>query len=180
MSTGGSSPAQLGARAWYREPFVWLLIAIPLSSVVVGFAILGLSIYSFDGLVVDDYYQRGKQINRVLARDRFAAEADMQAELRFDPKARRLRLNLHARPGVYIAAKDVELSFLHPTRSGQDQLVRLSRISADRFGAAHPTLSPGRWIVQLGTTQWRLVGSMRMPEAFSVRLLPAGVSRPDT
>ncbi len=51
---------------WYREPYVWLLIAIPACAVVAGFVTLALAIATDDGLVVDDYYWQGKQINRVL------------------------------------------------------------------------------------------------------------------
>ena len=51
---------------WYKVPFVWLVVGIPLSAVIMGGVILYFSIVSFDGLVVDDYYTEGKKINRVL------------------------------------------------------------------------------------------------------------------
>ena len=56
------------SRAWYREPLVWLLISFPLTAVIAGFFTLYLAIISSDGLVVDDYYHRGKEINKSLAR----------------------------------------------------------------------------------------------------------------
>jgi hypothetical protein len=80
---------------WKQEPLVWLLIAIPFSAVVMGVVMITLAIQSYSGLVVDDYYKKGKQINRVLARDRFAHELGLAArfslgdegkiEIRFDP-----------------------------------------------------------------------------------------------
>ena len=48
-------------RPWQREPMVWMLIAIPASSVLVGMVMLWLAIASYDGLVVDDYHQQGKK-----------------------------------------------------------------------------------------------------------------------
>ena len=82
-------------RNWKREPLVWMLIAIPLAAVIMGVVMLTLAIQSYSGLVVDDYYKKGKQINRVLARDRFAYELGLAAgfelrdgnriEIRFDP-----------------------------------------------------------------------------------------------
>ena len=62
------------ASNWKQEPLVWLLIAIPAAAVIMGIVMLTLAIKSYSGLVIDDYYKHGKQINRVLARDRFAHE----------------------------------------------------------------------------------------------------------
>ena len=59
-------------RNWKQEPMVWLLIAIPLSAVIMGVVIITLAINSYSGLVVDDYYKKGKHINRVIARDKCA------------------------------------------------------------------------------------------------------------
>ncbi len=80
---------------WKREPLVWMLIAIPFSAVIMGVVMITLAIQSWSGLVVDDYYKKGKQINRVLARDKFAYELGLAAgfkiendgsiEIRFDP-----------------------------------------------------------------------------------------------
>ena len=64
---------------WKREPLVWMLIAIPLSAVIMGVVMITLAIQSYSGLVVDDYYKKGKQINRVLARDKFAYELGLAA-----------------------------------------------------------------------------------------------------
>ena len=65
------------ARPWYREPFVWLLIAIPLTAVIVGFVGLALAIRSDDGMVEDDYYRQGMAINRMLDRDKAAAAENL-------------------------------------------------------------------------------------------------------
>ena len=71
-------------RHWMREPLVWLLIAIPSSAVIMGVVMITLALQSWSGLVVDDYYRKGKQINRVLARDRLAYELGLAAGLRLD------------------------------------------------------------------------------------------------
>ena len=36
---------------WYQQPMVWLVIAIPLSAVIVGSIMLTLAVTTFDGLV---------------------------------------------------------------------------------------------------------------------------------
>ena len=50
-------------KPWYREPWVWLMIALPASAVVGGIITIYLAVSTSDGLVVDDYYKRGKAIN---------------------------------------------------------------------------------------------------------------------
>ena len=52
---------------------VWMIIMIPFSAVVMGGVMLTLAVSSDDGLVTDDYYRKGLQINRTLERDALAA-----------------------------------------------------------------------------------------------------------
>ena len=68
-------------RPWYKEPMVWLAISIPLSAVIYGIFFLTVSITSFDGMVVDDYYKVGKQINRELKRDKAAQTHGLRAQV---------------------------------------------------------------------------------------------------
>ena len=71
-------------KPWYREPFVWLVILFPASAVIGGMITISLAISSDDGLVVDDYYKRGLEINRTLERDKAAARHGIQATLGFN------------------------------------------------------------------------------------------------
>ena len=50
-------------KRWYAEPWVWLLIALPMTAVIGGMITIYLAVTTSDGLVVDDYYKRGKAIN---------------------------------------------------------------------------------------------------------------------
>ena len=51
-------------KPWYREFYVWLVIFFPVLAIVAGFYTLKLAIESDDGLVEDDYYKQGIEINR--------------------------------------------------------------------------------------------------------------------
>jgi hypothetical protein len=44
-----------------------------------------------------------------------------------------------------------------------DRTVQLIRESTSTFSGTLPTLNRGRWIVQLGTDQWRLVTTIGYP-----------------
>ena len=77
---------------WHREPLVWLVIAFPLAAVIGGFATLYLAIRSWDGLVVDDYYKKGLEINKVLARDELAQQSGYTASVAVDDATVTVRL----------------------------------------------------------------------------------------
>ena len=157
---------------WYREPFVWLLIAFPLTAVVAGFITLGLAISSDDGVVEDDYYRRGKEINRVLARDQAAATRGLQGRVELDDASQQLLIQLTARAQATIP-DNVELKFLHATRSGIDRILILARQPDGSYRAPWPALAPGHWNVQLAAQDWRLVGSLRIPKEHGLDLRPA-------
>lgn len=159
-----------GPRPWYREPYVWLVIAIPALAVLGGMAMIVIAVVSDDGLVVDDYYKRGKEINRVLERDRVAATLQLSAAFSIDARnvaAVELRSAVNAP-----LPQSVALNLAFATRAGIDQTVQLQRVSAaGRYaGELSRPLIDGRWHVQLQTERWRLVGTLRSPMAAPLEL----------
>ncbi|MDH3560872.1 MAG: FixH family protein [Gammaproteobacteria bacterium] len=157
-------------RPWYREPWVWLLIALPMSAVIGGIITIVIAVTTSDGLVVDDYYKRGKAINRDLARDRAAAQHRLEARFDIDADGRRIALRLKAHD--YTLPEALMLSLLHPTRKGHDQRVQLVRTEAGRYTGGLGALLPGNWYVQLEADDWRLSGSFRTPADTSIVLSP--------
>jgi hypothetical protein len=166
------TPGPAPARPWYREPFVWLLIAIPLTAVIVGFVGLALAIRSDDGMVEDDYYRQGKEINRVLARDRAAADKGLEGRVELHDPQRQIQIRLTARAEATIP-DSVELKFLHATRAGIDRTLILPRQPDGLYRAPLPDLAPGHWNAQLAAQDWRLVGSLYVPGDRHLILRPA-------
>jgi hypothetical protein len=165
-----------GKTAWYREPMVWLLIALPLSAVVGGFVTLGLAIVSDDGLVVDDYYRRGKEINRVLERDRAAQAHGLHGRATFDAERGVVRITLSARDARSLPAQIV-LDLWHATRRGVDRQLRLVRQIDGVYAAPWSAdLAQGHWHVQLSADDWRLLGSVFVPGAAEIDVRPGASS----
>jgi len=161
MSAPRGGGAGGSGRAWFREPLVWMLIAIPLSSVVMGVVMVTLSIASFDGLVADDYYKRGLEIDRVLDRDRAAARAGLVGRLQVDGGGSRLALRAAAPEFEEPASVTLELSYA--TRAGLDRRVRLTRLAPGDYAGPALALPAGRWYVQVAGADWRLTGALRIP-----------------
>ena len=125
-------------KPWYRQPWVWLLIALPMSAVIGGMITIYLAVTSSDGLVVDDYYKRGKTINLELARDRAAAHYQLSALFQIDSQGGQITVTLDSRD--HLQPRHIRLLLLHPTRAGNDQVVLLV---AGRGGCLQRRRQPG-------------------------------------
>ena len=157
---------------WYRVPFVWLVGVLPLTAVVASFISLALAVRSDTGLVEDDYYKRGMEINRVLDRDRAAAAEGLESRLVLDDAHHELRLSLSAHTHESLP-QNVELKLMHATRAGFDKTLILPRQADGSYRAPLPDFVPGHWDVQLSAQNWRLVGSLFMPGEQRLDLRPA-------
>ncbi len=161
---------------WYRVPMVWLLIFFPLAAVIGGVVTAVIAIRTDDGLVVDDYYRQGKEINRTLARDLAAAKLGFTARLELDQAASLARVKLRSTRGTALPGQ-LDLKLWHATRSGQDRAILLARTPGGDYQAGVPALTPGRWNLELSSGDWRLVGSLHAPANRGADLVP-GVSEP--
>lgn len=154
---------------WFRQPWPWLLMVMPATAVVAGFATLWLAIHSNNALVVDDYYREGKAINVQLGRDRKAAELGLRATLE-QSATDGVRVRLHSQAQSALPAT-LTLKLVHATEAELDLTVSLPAIAAagaDRdpgdgtaaeYGLPRAALpGTGRWTVHVedGDRTWRL------------------------
>jgi hypothetical protein len=149
---------------WYQQPMVWLVIAIPLSAVIVGSIMITLSITTFDGLVEDDYYEKGKEINQLLARDEFALNNGISAEVSIDDQTGIIVVDLKNTQN-YAFPEQMGLSLLHPTQAKKDVKLLLSKGPDERYYAELlQPLTDGRWYFRVSEPNWRLQKLINWPE----------------
>lgn len=143
---------------WYREPYVWFVIAIPLAAVIGGIITARLAIVSNDGLVVDDYYKQGLAINRVIDRDKAADRLGIQANMQLSRERQgdRFRLFLTGNE-KFTVPKKLDVSFLYSTRSGFDKQLTLTLTDYNTYQSELPHLRKGRWYIQIEAGDWRLL-----------------------
>ena len=159
-------------KAWHQYPYVWMMLLIPFSAVIMGVIMISLAIESSSGLVVDDYYKQGKEINRVLARDEMANSMGLKAQLVLDPGNGKLTVEVSSTSDAMLA-EQLELNFFHSTREGKDQSRTLHRVDGKSYTTRIDQLPAGRWNLQISTESWRLTGSMKTPGATISQLTPA-------
>ena len=142
------------SRLWYREPYVWLLILIPVTAVLMGIVMIWLAIKSNDGLVVDDYYRQGLEINMVLERDTAAENYGISAEILPDETGKWFKVCLSGNE-KFSMPEILHVRFLHRTRSGFDQSVILTRTHDNNYYSDMPVLVRGNWDVLIESDDWR-------------------------
>ncbi len=153
----------LNQAPWYKNSIVWLLIAVPGSAVMMGVVMGVLAVSSDDGLVADDYYKQGKEINRSLIRDKRASEYALHAQLYWTDN-QTLNIKLQANDVSVYRGKKIELHLRHPTREGFDRRIKLKAISDGLYEAkVAKNLKQGRWKVEISTNIWRLTGRLQWP-----------------
>lgn len=153
---------------WYRQPFVWLLILFPSLAVVGGIITIFLAVSSDDGLVVDDYYKHGKEINRTLERDNAAALYGIEAGIRLDPKTGALTVQLNE--VVPEQGQTLVLRLLHPTVANRDVELTLEPLGQHLWTAQLEEVPQGPRYVHLETDKWRLTATASLPDDFPLAL----------
>jgi hypothetical protein len=155
------------AQAAWREPMVWLMLAIPLATVVAGLSTLRVA--HADGMDAEpDEVRRTAQAQVVdLAADRHAAELGLRASVRVDARGQPV-LSLPFPGGL-------ELRLVHPTRASGD--LRWTRAADGAWsGPRVPAHARGRWVLEDMAHAWRLVG--RWPsDTGAAELQPAVAAR---
>ena len=141
---------------WYREPMVWLLVALPLASVVATLALLRIGGAGPPLDAVPDDVRRSAQIQQAdLAPDERALALGLSAPARLRrDDAGGMALSIDARA---LPAGETALHLVHPLVAGRDRVLSLRRegdtLVADGFD---PSVA---WRLRLvpASGEWRLV-----------------------
>lgn len=146
---------------WYKEHYVWMIIFFPVLAIIGGIITLDLAIKSNDGLVVDDYYKEGLEINKTLERDHIAAAYHLQADIQLDQEFQQVTIKLNANSG-FIYPENLSVTFLHSTRSGFDKDVRMVLTEDSIYRGNLPKLIPGKWYIYIQHDDWRLIKTINI------------------
>lgn len=159
------------SRPWYREPWPWLLAIMPVATVIAGAVTLGLAIDSYDGLIAQDYYKQGLAINRELKRSESALLLGLSAEMHVDGERGEVLVRLSDSD---LRPRELLLQLAHPTRAGQDRVVRMKAVGPGRYAGSVRLPDQARWNVVLEDAErrWRLAGAWNT-SAQGARLAPA-------
>jgi hypothetical protein len=139
------------SKAWYKEPWPWILMSGPFAVLVAGAATIWIAFASADGLVADDYYKRGLAINKTLAKEDEAKKREIIADVESFKTTIRIRLKNADPEALFV-------HLAHATRAGYDQRLRLAPVGGGAYEAALPAMPRGRWhlIIEDPRGAWRI------------------------
>ncbi|MDN0073939.1 FixH family protein [Crenobacter sp. SG2303] len=158
-------------RPWYKEPWPWILVGIPLMSVIVGSWYAYLAVTTKDTLVSDDYYNQGKAINLQLDRDRVSAQMQLLGQAVFSDDMRAVRLMIKSKEPL---APQLTLRLLHPTLADHDQTIALNMVSPGLYQGSLTPSKAEHWYVRLEDPKgkWRIQGEWLPADGPQVTLDP--------
>jgi uncharacterized protein len=147
---------QENIKPWHKEFYVWMIIFFPMLAVVGGVVTTILAVQSNDGLVVDDYYKQGLEINRTLERDQVALDYHLDADIILNQELEEVVMTVSS-DSDFIFPANLSVTFLHATRSGLDKEVNMILTQDNTYRGNLSALALGKWYVHIQRDDWRLI-----------------------
>lgn len=151
-------------KAWFREPWPWLLAGGPVLVIVASLISFWIAIRSSDGLVSEDYYHQGLAAQETISRSDKALALGLVARVRLTADA--LNVQLSASATGYQVPPALRVTLSHPTRAGMDQ-TQLIRRGGSGYSGGLRLPAAGHWLILIEdeAKTWRLMGSVVLPAA---------------
>ncbi len=165
------------SKAWYKEPWPWLLMAGPAIVVVAGLTTFYIAQKNAADLVSDDYYKDGKHIDIQLHRDEEALKRHIEAQVLVSPDNNAAKVLVS---GDFDPKAPLNLVLMHPAKSANDQTVKLqpdvaaSGDKATYSAVFKPLPHANHWYVRLedAAGKWRVENTWVMSQGNVVSLKP--------
>jgi len=159
-------------KPWHKQPYLWFIIFFPAFSVVAGLSLLFFSMQIDDGVVVDDYYKKGKAINLDLTRDKNAQDLGMTGQVIYQPETNIMKIELASKNPMPLN-ETIDIDIMHATLGRMDINQKFVTTPETHYQIRIPTeLAKGGWIIQIGNKQWRIHGRIDVPTNYSTTMNP--------
>ena len=173
--TLNTSPASDRKRPFWKEPMMWVVLGIPLASIVAGVGLVVVSVRSGSADAVMDKVDRVSQIQTTdLAPDQAALKLGLSAVLRVEDGI----VEVLPATGDFDRGKPLVLLLQHPIEAAKDVTLTLSPTAAGWRAEAKVAVDHA-WRVRLGDADetWRIRG--RLPSGQRGTLLQPALDDPD-
>lgn len=147
----------MNSEVWYRNPWVWLIIALPMSAVIGGIATIIITNQHQPDMVVDDYYKQGKAINQELTLYNNAKTLNVSLELKVSEQRIEVRSTTE-----YPALK---VKMIHSTLANQDFDLVLTPNAKGSLSSSISSIMPGKWqiIIMPMDSAWKIKKDVALP-----------------
>lgn len=161
---------ELDDKPWYKQFWPWFLIAIPLSSLIVGSQVIRLATDGTNSLVVGDYYKEGKSINARLDKIEKAMELGIKTKLNVQSGS----IILEFVTGAPQSGEALKLDFFHVTQDFKDFSVLLTRDALGRYRNNEQYPIQGKWRLRLTPLDesWKIQQKVNLPQVNAFEFNP--------
>ncbi len=156
---------------WYKQFWPWFLIAVPLSSFIVGSIMFHFATNTTDSLVVDDYYKEGKAINARLDKIQNAKQLNMVTGLTFADDG---SVALRFITGLPRSNEALKLTLYHVTLENRDVDLLLSADANGVYRGYTEADLNGKWRMTLLPIDesWKIQQVVALPRTDEIRFEP--------
>ncbi|RZU47202.1 hypothetical protein EV700_1597 [Fluviicoccus keumensis] len=153
---------QKKANIWYTNPWVWLIIFIPVFTVGLSFSMLYVAVQNKDSEVKDDWYSQKKAIRQDFSRDNLATALAISTEITVTGKSLRVQLRSPGPLPPAATPEKLQLVLSHPTDIKKDLKAELVR-QGEVYVGNLPAIPVGRYYIEIGCKDWRLKDVVALP-----------------
>jgi hypothetical protein len=155
------------SKPWYKQIWPWILISLPVFSVLKAVHTVYIMNQQSPDLVMDDYYAEGKAINQNLAKYREAASRNLHGSILLAGNKAVIRFDANV-----LLDEHIQLDFAHNTLAAKDFKVQAERSGEAMYIAELPATLSGKWnlIVHDDKNDWKLRASLSLPATAEIKL----------
>lgn len=148
-----------GTRPWYREPMVWLMMALPAAAVVAGLSTVAIAVRASGDDVIPESVRRTAQMQEAdLAADRHALLRHLRASVLLTRSTGAVQIMV---TGDAVREDRLELHLIHATDGAHDAVAVVVRSGDVWLGRVDAPLDHA-WALSLVAENdaWRLQGRL--------------------
>ena len=147
---------------WYKEPWAYLVFALPLSAVIAGTTTFFIANSDPDPIVVDDYYKKGKAINQDIRKLKLAEKLGIKFDMHVSSNEIVLKPT-----GIEKSFPMLNVSFFHSTLAERDFQLKLTPDGNGLLRQSFDHNIEGKWrvLVQPYDEKWKMQTTLALPQS---------------
>jgi len=150
-------------KPWYKHPWLWFLIAIPVVSVTLSFTMLFVALDNKDSEVEGDWRKNKKAIQENFNRENYASALSINALLSVNGNQLTVKISSPYPLDKDALPKQLNVIFSHPTHENKDLRLVLNQQNNGDYQTTIGQEISGRYYLDVNTTVWRLKETIEMP-----------------
>lgn len=151
-------------KPWYKYPWLWFVIALPVTSMIAGVATIIITNKNQPEIIVDDYYKKGKAINQELTLYKAFTNSGIELNVRMINNRFEIKSNE--------SLTALKVTLVHSTQGKRDLEFVLTATSNGIYGKNLDTELSGNWslFVEPMDGSWKVKQKIALPSTDWVQL----------